>query len=110
MDPQIDLIKSAYRAFNAREIEAALAPLDDRVAWADGKGGVLHGRSAVREHWLEQWAEADPEIDIQAIARTPQGIVASIRVRMQQGDERTEQRLTNVFRVDGERILAMRVP
>jgi hypothetical protein len=110
MDSAIDLIQTAYRGFNTRNIEAALAPLDEQVSWADGNGGTLHGKRAVREHWREQWAEADPHIDVLDIARTPDGIVASIRARMRGHDQPSELRLENVFQVERGKIIAMRIP
>lgn len=52
-----------YDAFNARDIEAVLARLAPDVMWPNGwEGGMLHGRDAVRDYWLRQWAAINPTV------------------------------------------------
>ena len=53
--PTTDLLKAAYAAFNARDIDAALATMAPDVAWPKAfKGGFAHGHAAVRAYWTEQ--------------------------------------------------------
>ena len=59
-----ELLISAYREFNARNIDAVLAMLDPNVQWANGmEGGYVYGRDAVREYWTRQWNILDPHVE-----------------------------------------------
>ena len=66
-DPTIDtttLLRAAYAAFNARDIDAALALMTADVAWPRAfKGGFVQGPDAVRAYWTEQWREIDPHVE-----------------------------------------------
>jgi hypothetical protein len=59
-----ELLTTAYRDFNARNLEGALARLHPEVDWANGmEGGHVHGRNGVREYWTRQWTIIDPHVD-----------------------------------------------
>ena len=61
---EIDLLRAAYAAFNARDIDAALATMAPDVAWPMAfKGGFVRGHQAVRAYWTEQWSEIDPHVE-----------------------------------------------
>ena len=60
---EIELLRSAYAAFNARHIDAALANMAANVAWPRAfKGGFVEGHQAVGAYWTEQWSEIDPHV------------------------------------------------
>jgi nuclear transport factor 2 (NTF2) superfamily protein len=60
----IERIRAAYAAFNARDIDAALATMTADVAWPRAfKGGFVQGPQAVRDYWTEQWSEIDPHVE-----------------------------------------------
>ena len=62
--PQTELLKAAYAAFNARNIDAALATMTPDVSWPKAfKGGFVRGHQAVRAYWTEQWSEIDPHVE-----------------------------------------------
>ena len=62
--PDIDLLRAAYAAFNARDIDAALATMAPDVAWPKAfKGGFARGHQEVRAYWSEQWSEIDPRVE-----------------------------------------------
>ena len=62
--PETELLRSAYAAFNARDIDAALALMAPDVAWPRAfKGGFVHGPEEIRAYWTEQWAEIDPHVE-----------------------------------------------
>jgi hypothetical protein len=62
--PEIELLCAAYAAFNARDIDAALALMTADVAWPRAfKGGFVRGPQAVRAYWTEQWSEVDPHVE-----------------------------------------------
>jgi hypothetical protein len=61
---EVDLLRAAYAAFNARDIDAALATMTPDVAWPKAfKGGLAHGHQEVRAYWTEQWPEIDPHVE-----------------------------------------------
>ena len=62
--PEIELLRAAYAAFNARDINAALALMTPDVAWPRAfKGGFARGSEEVRAYWTEQWSEIDPHVE-----------------------------------------------
>ena len=56
--PKAELVlRSAYRAFNARDIEAAIELMDPEVDWPNAwEGGRVVGWAAVRDSWNRQFA------------------------------------------------------
>ena len=62
--PEIALLRAAYTAFNARDIDAALPLMTPDVAWPRAfKGGFVRGPEEVRAYWTEQWSEIDPQVE-----------------------------------------------
>lgn len=62
--PKIELLRTAYAAFNARDIDAALALLTPDVHWPRAfKGGFVRGPEEVRAYWTEQWGEIDAHVE-----------------------------------------------
>jgi hypothetical protein len=60
----IERLRAAYAAFNARDIDAALATMAADVVWPKAfLGGVARGHAEVRAYWTEQWAEIDPRVE-----------------------------------------------
>ena len=61
---EIDLLRAAYAAFNARDIDAALAIMTPDVAWPKAfKGGFVRGPEEIRAYWTEQWSEINPHVE-----------------------------------------------
>ncbi len=64
LPPETGLLRAAYAAFNARDIDAAFITMAPDVAWPRAfKGGFVHGQEAVRAYWTEQWSEIDPHVE-----------------------------------------------
>jgi hypothetical protein len=62
--PEIELLRAAYAAFNARDIDAALALMAAEVTWPKAfKGGFVRGPEEIRAYWTEQWSEIDPHVE-----------------------------------------------
>ena len=62
--PEIELLRAAYAAFNARDIDAALALMTPDVVWPRAfKGGFVRGTEEVRAYWTEQWSEINPHVE-----------------------------------------------
>ena len=59
-----ELLKRAYAAFNARDLDDALATMHPDVVWPNGmEGGVVHGHDGVRAYWTRQWGMINPHVD-----------------------------------------------
>jgi hypothetical protein len=53
-----------YDAFNARDLDTALAGMHPDVDWPNMiDGGREHGHAAVRAYWERQFATTDPHVD-----------------------------------------------
>jgi ketosteroid isomerase-like protein len=62
--PEVELLRTAYAAFNARDIDAALALMTPDVAWPRAfKGGFVRGPEEVCAYWTEQWSEINPQVE-----------------------------------------------
>ena len=61
---EIELLHTAYAAFNARDIDAALVLMTPDVHWPRAfKGGFVRGPEEVRAYWMEQWSEIDAHVE-----------------------------------------------
>ena len=59
-----ELLKRAYAAFNARDLDGALATMRPDVVWPNGmEGGVVLGHEGVRAYWTRQCDMIDPHVD-----------------------------------------------
>ena len=75
-------LRSLYAAFNARDIDAALAAMTSDVDWPNGwEGGRVEGHDQVRDYWKRQWAEIDSSAEPVAISERPGGDV-EVRVHL----------------------------
>jgi len=64
MQSNHQFIAEAYRAFNARDIDAALVLMHPNVDWPNGmEGGRVIGHDAIREYWTRQWKIVSPHVD-----------------------------------------------
>lgn len=74
--PEIELLRAAYVAFNARDIDAALILMAPDVAWPKAfKGGFVSGPDEVSAYWKEQWSEINPHVEPVAFHRDDTGQV-----------------------------------
>lgn len=57
------LIQEAYSAFNARDIDGALALMTENVRWPKAsEGGHVVGKEEIRAYWTRQWQAFDPHV------------------------------------------------
>jgi hypothetical protein len=65
MEKQIrDLIKKAYAAFNARDIDTALSTMHADIQWPKAfEGSYVSGHDEIRKYWTRQWTEIDPHVE-----------------------------------------------
>lgn len=106
------LLQQAYVAFNARNIDAALALMCADVVWPNGmEGGVVHGHMGVREYWTRQWSVIDPTVEPLSI-REGEGcfdVEVRQRVRDLEGKVLIDRIVHHVYRLRGERIASMEI-
>jgi len=64
-----EMLRKAYEAFNAREIDAVLAMMLPDVDWPNGmEGGRVLGQENVRAYWKRQWQLVDPRVEPESFA------------------------------------------
>jgi hypothetical protein len=69
-------LEAMYTAFNARDIDGALARMSPDVDWPKAsEGGRVIGKDAIRAYWGRQWAEFDPTVRPLEITERNPGIV-----------------------------------
>ena len=80
-EPAEQLLRRAYQAFNARDIDGALATMHSGVDWPNGiEGGRLHGHREVREYWRRQFDLIDSRVEPQQIRQRSDGqVVVTVR-------------------------------
>ena len=63
-EQSVAVLKCAYAAFNARDMDGALSTMEPEVEWPNGmEGGTVHGHEGVRAYWTRQWGMIDPHVD-----------------------------------------------
>lgn len=111
--PETALLRAAYAAFNARDIEAALGLMTPDVAWPMAfKGGFVRGPEEVRAYWTEQWSEIDPRVEPVAFHPEDGGrVVVEVHqvVRDLGGVVLADERVGHRFTVEKGLIKAMEV-
>jgi hypothetical protein len=110
---QTELLRAAYAAFNARDIEAALALMTPDVAWPMAfKGGFVRGPEEVRAYWTEQWSEIDPHVEPVAFHPEDAGqVLVEVNqiVRDLAGVVLADERIGHRFTIENGLIRAMEV-
>jgi hypothetical protein len=94
-------IRRAYDAFNARDIDGALALLQPDVDWPNGmEGGRELGHDAVRAYWTRQWQLIDPHVEPESFSDDEHGrVVVEVHqvVRDLDGALLADQRVQHVY-------------
>lgn len=73
-----ELIGRLYHAYNARDLEALSALVQEDVDWPDGDRR-LHGRAAVRDYWAKQWSRIHTHDEVVGVVdQTPRRTVVRI--------------------------------
>ena len=108
-----EVLRYAYAAFNARNIDAALATMHPDVDWPNGmEGGRVRGHQEVREYWTRQWTLVDPHVEPVGFTPTYDGRIAvDVRqvVRDREGAVLVDQLVQHVYRVEGGLIRGMEI-
>jgi ketosteroid isomerase-like protein len=108
------LLRSAYRAFNAREVEAAVALMSEEVDWPNAwEGGRVIGRDAVREYWRRQFEQISSEVEPQGFEHESDAAV-TVLVRQvvrdaNNGEKLSEGSVRHRYRIEDGLIVRMDV-
>jgi hypothetical protein len=71
------LLRRAYEAFNARDVDAVVALMRPDVDWPNAfEGGRVRGHAAVRAYWARQFEQISPEVVPRGFAERPDGRTA----------------------------------
>jgi hypothetical protein len=80
---RIAVLQQAYRLFNERQVDAALAMMTDDIEWPNvAEGTVLHGKDAIRRYWDRQFAVADPRVSPTDFVAVGEDVVAVVDQRI----------------------------
>jgi hypothetical protein len=94
-------LRRAYKAFNARDVEAALVLMHSDVDWPNGiEGGRVHGHDALRAYWAGQFATIDPCVEpLRFTPRTGGRIAVDVHqvVRALDGSPISDARVVHVY-------------
>jgi hypothetical protein len=106
-------LRRTYAAFNARDLDAALAEMSPEVDWPNAwEGGRVHGREAVRAYWTRQWASIDPTVEPVSFEVRPDGRVAALVhqvVRAPDGTLLHDGRVLHVYSFEDDLLARMEV-
>ena len=108
-----ELLKQAYTAFNARDVEKVLALMAADVDWPNGmEGGRVAGRDAVRSYWLRQWGMINSKVTPQRFVTESDGRIAvevHQVVRDLQGSLLADETVYHVYRLENGLIQSMEI-
>lgn len=108
-----DLIRQAYAAFNARDINAALTLMHPEVNWPNGwEGGYVRGHEEVRNYWTRQWKEINPHVEPVAMEKKQDGkISVSVHqiVKDLQGNTLFDGQIIHIYTIENGLIKNMEI-
>ena len=104
VDPaQEQLLLRAYTAFNARDIEGAIALMHPEVEWPNAMEGTrLQGHAAVRDYWTRQFETIQSRVEPQSFSADADGrIVVEVHqvVRDPAGELIADQTVEHVYTI-----------
>ncbi len=97
------LLRGAYAAFNARDLDAALAIMHPDVDWPNVmEGSRVRGHLGVRGYWTRQFEQIDSRVEPERFNVTDDGRVAvdvHQVVRTLAGDVISDERVTHIYTI-----------
>jgi ketosteroid isomerase-like protein len=86
-----DTLRAAYRAFNARDIEAAVELMHTEVDWPNAwEGGRVVGHEGVRGYWTRQFREISSTVEPERFEHEPDGSI-TVTVHQVVRDAKTDE-------------------
>jgi ketosteroid isomerase-like protein len=108
------ILRSAYKAFNARDVEGAIELMHPDVDWPNAwEGGRVVGRAAVRGYWSRQFAAISSNVEPRDFTEASDGSI-TVGVHQIVRDAKTGQLLSDSearhrYRFEGGLIVRMDV-
>ena len=113
MSTDRDILIAAYNAFNARDIDAALAAMHPDVDWPNGmEGGRVHGHSGVRAYWTRQWSLIDPHVEPRRFSTDEAGrVIVDVHqvVRDRAGNLIADEMVQHVYLIEDGLVRSMEI-
>lgn len=109
-----ETLRSAYRAFNDRDIEAAIELMHADVDWPNAwEGGRVVGHAAVRDYWNRQFAAISSKVEPEGFTEERDGSI-TVDVRQVVHDARTgelisDSRVQHRYRLEAGLVVQMDV-
>jgi ketosteroid isomerase-like protein len=86
-----DILRAAYAAFNARDVEAAIELMHPEVDWPNAwEGGRVVGREEVAGYWTRQFESISSTVEPERFDHDPDGSV-TVTVHQVVRDARTNE-------------------
>lgn len=107
------LVRLAYKAFNARDVDGALATMTPDVDWPNvmtGKRAV--GHDEVRRYWLLQWSQTEPHVEPLGFSTLGDGRIAvevHQVVRSKSGEPLADRRVRHVYTLSNGLVSRMEI-
>ncbi|MGB7589221.1 MAG: nuclear transport factor 2 family protein [Solirubrobacterales bacterium] len=90
------ILRATYRAFNARDVDAAIALMHPQVNWPNAwEGGRVTGRDGVAGYWRRQFESISSRVEPEGFEHDPDGGV-TVLVRQVVDDAMTGELLSDV--------------
>jgi hypothetical protein len=103
MRPADEALRSAYRAFNARDIDAAVELMHPDVDWPNAmEGSRVRGHAGVRDYWTRQFTMIDSRVEPRSFSTDSAGrIVVEVHqvVRNLAGELIDDRTVAHVYTV-----------
>ena len=91
MRSEEDVLRAVYKAFNARDVEAALELMHPDVDWPNAwEGGRVVGRAAVADYWHRQFESISSTVEPERFDYEPDGSI-TVAVHQVVRDVRTNE-------------------
>jgi ketosteroid isomerase-like protein len=109
-----EILRSAYEAFNARDLESALKLMHPDVDWPNAwEGGRVLGREAVAAYWTRQFAAIASNVEPEGFSEEPDGTI-TVAVHQvvhdaQTGELVSDSRVRHRYRLEDGLVVRMDV-
>ena len=108
------ILRAAYAAFNARDLDAAIELMHPEVDWPNAwEGGRVQGRAAVRAYWERQFEAISSQVEPERFSHEVDGTIA-VDVHQVVHDTKANEllgdsRVRHVYRLKGDLVARMDV-
>jgi ketosteroid isomerase-like protein len=114
VDQTEEILRSAYRAFNARDVDAALELMHPNVDWPNAwEGGRVIGHAAVGDYWRRQFESISSKVEPEAFDHLANGevnvLVHQVVYDVENGEKLSDGTVRHRYRLEDGLIVWMDV-